>query len=158
MLIRYPSLLIALSLPSQPNKYCTRPHLIDMHSCCEDWTERQSIGSLIKETCFDSSRPNTIDPASYTKDIVLAARNFHPRFASIDDSCWCIAFRRAASELTLERDLGFVEDLYRVCRVAPTNQPNTVPLTSTAVHPSHRVPATKSNKKHPVNVVSYFTG
>lgn len=76
----------------------------------DDWTERKAIGNLIKEICFDS---DYLDPAAYDKDIILAARKLDARFAEIDENLWLVAFRRAASECILKRDLEVVEARHR---------------------------------------------
>lgn len=90
----------------------------------EDWREREAIGNLIKVVFFESG---TIDPVAYDKALILTARNVDPRFAEVDDNLWSIAFRRAASEIALEREHEAVEARYR-STLATTNHQQAVPL------------------------------
>lgn len=99
----------------------------------DDWTERKAIGNIIKEICFDS---DYLDPAAYDKDIILDARKLDARFAEIDEKLWLVAFRRAASECILKRDLEVVEARHR--RVAVETPESHQPALSSRQQPQPR--------------------
>lgn len=115
-----------------------------MSTSRRDWRERQYLGELIKAVCFN---PGTIDPRSYDKSVIIAAKSIHQHFGQIHEDLWFTAFRRSASEYILHEDLDAVgKNRRRHCRqpqalspiaqleLSPIAQPKLSPPPS---HPPH---------------------
>ena len=70
------------------------------------WPREKKVSSTIKETLFDTG---LVDPRSYDKPEIAAAKCKHSDFSTIDDDVWCVAFRHAACEHNLREDHKEVE-------------------------------------------------
>jgi len=70
------------------------------------WPREKKVSSTIKETLFDTG---LVDPRSYDKPEIAAAKCKHSDFSTLDDDVWCVAFRRAACEYNLREDHKEVE-------------------------------------------------
>ena len=58
----------------------------------------KKVSSTIKEILFDTG---LVDPRSYDKSEIAAAKCKHSKLSTIDDDVWCVAFRRVACEYNL---------------------------------------------------------
>ena len=58
-----------------------------------EWQQRKQVIASIKELLFDTKK---FDPRSYDKDQIIAAKNLHSKFYSIEEEEWLTCFHRAA--------------------------------------------------------------
>ena len=101
------------------------------------WRREKEIASTIKETLFDTG---VVNPRTCYKADVAAAKCKHSDFSTVDDDAWCVLFRRAACEYTLQEDHNEVESRHlqpRGCyRVSSKSSPKPARVT-TKVSPCH---------------------
>jgi len=101
-----------------------------------EWQERKQLVASIKELLFDK---NKVDPGSYDKAQIIAAKSLDRKFYSIEEDDWLTYFRRAACEWNLDKDHEEVEARHR------NESTNMEDITNN--NGSARKSATKKNKK-----------